>query len=230
MLHHLALLVATVTAPHHLVYTYKVGAAMQASAAHGPAQAAFDKASAGANSALWAPTYDGNNVAGTIAIDVVQPLAPDGSAAFQVTVSGFNGGKPFLCAAYGESGDVVCNADQPLRPETLLLLRVTGPNFYSPSRLDAKKHWHIASSSGRFKETADFTVTKDDGSDLTIAMSRHGTQQQPPIDSTVEGTVVYDDTRQIPTAIHATLSLTLHGGASAGDSANATRVDLQLQR
>lgn len=220
MLHTLAL----------LIYTYKVGAAMQASAAHGPAKAAFDGASAGGNSALWAPTYDANATNGTISIDIVQPSAPDGSGVFRITASGFNSGKPFMCAAYGETGDVVCDADQALRPEMLLLLRVIGPNFYSQNRLDSKQHWHVASSSGPFKESADFAVAKSDGSQLTIAMTRHGIQQQPPVESQVEGTVTYDTAKNIPIALHATLSLTMHGSVSSGDAATGTRVDIELQR
>src|SRR5690348_8042096 len=106
----------------HLVYAYKMGAAMHASVSQGPVHGNFDGASANNNSAIWAPTYDGRDKDDTIAIDVLQALAPDGSAVFNVTATGANGGKTFMCAAYGDTGDVTCNADTPLPPQVLLLL------------------------------------------------------------------------------------------------------------
>lgn len=224
-----AMLIATATPPRHLVYTYKVAPIMHSSVSQGPAKASFDTASAaGGGANMSAPAYDSNASSGTIAIDVVQPRAADGSGVFNVTVSGFNAGKPFMCAAHGDTGEVVCNADQALRPETLLLLRVIGPNFYSTGRVDSKKHWHVTTS-GVVAETADFTVAKNSGAQLTIAMSRHGTQQQPPLESSVEGTVLYDSAEQIPTALHATLAFTMKDTA-AGDAPPGSRIDIELRR
>jgi hypothetical protein len=55
-------------------------------------------------------------------------------------------------------------------------------------------------------------------------------QEHPAIESNVEGTITYDSAQQIPTALHATLSLTMHGGAANADSGTGTRVDIELQR
>ena len=213
----------------HLVYAYKIGAAMHASAAQGPVHGSFDGASQNSNSAMWAPTYDGHDKDGTIAIDVVQPLAPDGSGVFNVTATGVNGGKTFMCAAYGDTGDVTCNADGPLPPQVLLLLRVLGPHFYAVNKLDAKQHWQISSSSMSLKETADFTVTKTTATNVTIAMSRHGVQEHPALEATIDGTIVYDTVRDLPIDVHATLALNTRDAGMGTESPPATRIDVELQ-
>lgn len=222
-----ALLVATAT-PKHLVYTYTIGAAMHGASQFSPARAAFDKSGASVNGVSMTPTYDANGAGGTIVLDVVQPLAPDGSAVFNVTVGNFNGGKPFMCAAYGESGDVVCDANDPVPTQALLLLRVAGPNFYVKNRLDANNHWHVASSGGALTETSDFTVAKANGPLVTIAMQRHGEQRRPvQAQSDVTGTVSYDSAAQVATGVHATMTFTTKD-ASGADIGTSSRIDIEL--
>lgn len=213
----------------HLVYAYKIGAAMHATVSQGPVHGSFDGASANNNSAMWAPTFDGHAKDGTIAIDVLQPLAPDGSGVFNVAATGVNGGKTFMCAAYGDTGDVTCNADGPLPPQVLLLLRVLGPHFYSAQKLDAKQHWHVESSSVTLKETADFTVTNTTKTNVTIAMSRHGVQQHPALETNADGTLVYDTTRQLPTDLHATFVISAPDAGMGTAAPPATSIDVKLQ-
>lgn len=223
----LAALILAVNSPTHLVYTYKDAAAMQSAQSFAPALSSFDKTAGAGNAAMSSKEFDNNAASGTIALDVVQPLSPDGSTVFRVTETGFNSGKPFMCAAYGDTGNVVCDADRPLRPDALLLLRVAGAGFYSPARLDANKHWHIDSPGNNLSESADFTVTKTDGNILTIALKRQGKQQQPPLESTIDGTLLYDTSTQTPKAIHATMSLQPLSGAGAAPV--NSRIDVELQ-
>ncbi len=210
----------------HLVFAFKVAAAMHTSQSFAPALSSFDKAAGSGNAAMSTKSYDNGATSGTITLDVVQALAPDGSTVFKVAETGFNAGKPFMCAAYGETGNVVCDAEAPLRPDTLLLLRVAGAGFYVPGHLDASKHWRIASPGTNLTETADFTVTKSSGTLVTISMHRHGTQQQPPLESSIDGTVVYDTVTQTPRSIDATMILQPKGADAAPAG---TRIDIDLQ-
>lgn len=210
----------------HLVFAFKVAAAMSAGGSFAPALGNVDKSAGSANANMRTGTFDSGAASGTITLDVVQAQAPDGSTVFKVAETGFNADKPFMCAAYGRSGNVVCDANAPLRPDTLILLRVAGADFYSPSRLDTGKHWRITSPGSNLSETADFTLTRTDGSLLTIAMKRRGTQQQPPLDTTIDGTLLYDSATQTPRAIHATMTL---DPKTPGASPASSRIDIELQ-
>ena len=209
----------------HLVFAFKFAAAMHTSENFAPALSSFDKAAGSGNAMMSTKSFDNGATSGTITLDVVQALSPDGSTVFKVAETGFNSGKPFTCAAYGETGNVVCDADGPLRPDTLILLRVAGAGFYSQTRLDAHGHWQIASPGKNLSESADFTVTKTNGALLTISMKRHGTQQQPAIESTIDGTVVYDTAAQVPRSIDATMTLQPQ---TPGAQPASTRIDIHL--
>jgi hypothetical protein len=199
---------------------------MHAGGGFAPALGNVDKAAGSANASMRSRTFDNGATSGTITLDVVQAQAPDGSAVFKVVETGFNAGKPFMCAAYGQTGNVVCNADAPLRPDTLILLRVAGNGFYARSRLDTNKHWRTESPGSNLSEVSDFTVTKTDGALITISMKRRGAQQQPPMDSSIDGTIVYDTAAQIPRSIDVTMTLQQRGAGTAPES---SRIDVELQ-
>ena len=206
------------------VYTIKLSSVMHASAGGlSPRGQSYDR-TIGVNGAAYSPSSQGNAAGETLTLEVVQANAPDGSTVFKITQSGFNAGKPFMCAVYGETGNLACDIDQQLPAEALLLLRTAGGGFYPPARLDADKHWRITSQNSAMSETTDYTVTNANGAIVTLSMNRHSVQTQPPLDSTLTGTVTYDTGKHLPDAIHAVLTL-----APQGAQAVQTRIDIELQ-
>jgi hypothetical protein len=105
------------------------------------------------------------------------------------------------CVVYPTTG-VICDPNATINPEEMALIRFLAPTFVDPSRLDAKQHWKIDSSTPQYTLSSDFTIAKNAGGVMTIDESRVIHQQQPTIETTeVNATIGYDFNKSLPTSV-----------------------------
>lgn len=140
---------------------------------------------------------------GRIKVDVIQAAA-DGGLVVDVTETVDRDVTPpqtIRCAAYGSTGDVICDQNADATDEERTLLTYVGRFFYDPSKVDAGGHWQ---SKPAIKSGVDivnhYTVTKTDGSLLTIAVDRK--EDGLGYMASTTGTIVYDSAMEIPRSIH----------------------------
>ncbi len=142
---------------------------------------------------------------GTIVVDVMQ-VAADGGLVVDVSELARNtrSAKPALCAVYGD-GRALCAAGAKVNAEEMALLRLVGRGFVDPSKFDSHGHWQEIASAPGFKETSDFTVTKDAGGMLSVALQRVAAETGVRgFTSTTTGTIGYDLPMTVPTALKQT--------------------------
>lgn len=149
---------------------------------------------------------------------LVQKATPDGGLVVDLTEMVNRADKPLQtirCAIYGATSDFVCSQDVPVTNEERVLLAYIGRQFFDPTRLDAKNHW---SSTPKIKNSAmditnDYTVTKIDGTTLTIAIDRE--ERNGGFKSSTSGTMVYDGVLDVPDSVK--VAVTAAGTGDQGD-------------
>ena len=95
----------------------------------------------------------------------VQQATADGGLVIDLTEMIDRADKPLQtirCGVYGATGDFVCSQDVPVTTEERVLLAYLGRQFFDPSRLDDRKHWHSEPKVkyGAMEIVNDDTVTK----------------------------------------------------------------------
>ncbi|MDE2481428.1 MAG: hypothetical protein KGN02_04490 [bacterium] len=138
---------------------------------------------------------------GTIRVDVVE-AAQDGGLVVDLTEHRDRAARDLQtirCAVYGRTQAVVCNQNLNPTPEQTVLLQYLGRYFYEPSRVDDKGHWTVKPPITNMTIQNDYTVTKTDGSILTLKVARK--EDGMGLDSTTDGTVVYDAQMSVPDSI-----------------------------
>ena len=147
---------------------------------------------------------DGNGQTdrGSIVVDVLH-LQPDTGLVLSVseTAEGRRSAAPATCVVYGDT-KVACEAGARVNGEELALLRVLGPTFVDPARLDAKNHWRVDDSGRDGSSVADYQIEKTTDGVMAIAELRvvtiPGAQGYT---STANGAISYDVAHAIPTKI-----------------------------
>ncbi len=173
-------------------------------------------------------TTSTNGVSGTITVDVLS-AAQDGGLVVDATEKVDRADRPqqpIRCAVYADPENVIC--DQNLTQtgevtgEITTLLTYLGRGFYDASRLDDKKHWKTDQplNQGTGTVTSNYTVTKDDGGVVTIAVNR--VLHVGPKVSTTNGTLQYDPAVSLPVKAH------LVTDTSSNGDLGGSIVDFQL--
>jgi hypothetical protein len=151
---------------------------------------------------------------GQITVDVIA-ATPDGGLVVNVTQSVDRAARELQtirCALYGPTTDVVCDQNVGSTGEETALLTFFGRGFYDTGRLDTKGHWRTSPRirNGQLTDSEDFTVTKTDGNQVTIAVDQE--QRNGNYRSSATGTVVYDAAMDIPDAVHLVAAATNSAG------------------
>ncbi len=173
-------------------------------------------------------TTSTNGVSGTITLNVVS-VAQDGGLVVDAIEKVDRADRPeqaVRCAVYADPENVIC--DQNLSQtgevtgEITALLTYFGRGFYDASRLDDKKHWQtsVSLNQGTGSATSNYTITKDVGGVLTIAVNR--VLHLGPRVSTTNGTLQYDPAASLPVKAHLVTDT-----SSSGDLGGST-IDFQL--
>lgn len=137
---------------------------------------------------------------GTVRVDVIK-ATPDGGLLVDVTQDIDRELKPLQtlrCAVYGRTQDVVCDQNLGATSSETVLLTYFGRYFYEPSRVDASGRWHTTPTIHDKGVQIDnnFTVTKTNGNQLTIAINR--TEKGGGYEATTQGTLLYDAAMDVP--------------------------------
>lgn len=139
---------------------------------------------------------------GTITVDLLSQQS-DGGVVINVSEQAqkTRSSAAATCVVYPTTG-VICDPNATINPEEMALIRFLAPAFVDPSRLDAKQHWKIESSTPQYSLTSDFTIAKNAGGVMTIDENRIIHQQQPTIETTeVNATIGYDFNKSLPTSV-----------------------------
>jgi len=172
----------------------------------------------GASSTVFENSYSGSSSrTGTITVNVISATG-DGGLVVDVKQEIDRQFKPLQtvrCALYGATTDVVCDQHLWISPETNALLVYFGRQFFEPTRLDDKGHWHVSPEriNSGFKVDNDFTVLKADGKIVTIGVDRE--ERAGGFRSTTTGSVVYDAGLDVPDSVD--LQSEMAGSRSQGD-------------
>jgi hypothetical protein len=169
--------------------------------------------------------YEKGRTSGTIRVDVVRRLADGGLVVSASERSDGHSTAPATCIVYGNT-TVQCDSTKQVTPEEFALLRYLGPGFVNPAQMDAQRHWQLVQKNAGTVSTANYTVTKVAGTQLTIAgttaiVASGGSP------ATITSTIGYDFDRALPTSITETVAQTQDNGLAGRVSASATTV-LQL--
>jgi hypothetical protein len=159
-------------------------------------------------------SFSTNARSGKITVEVQQATA-DGGLVIDLTEMIDRADKPLQtirCGIYGATSDFVCSQDVPVTNEERILLAYLGRQFFDPSRLDDKSHWH---SEPKIKQGAmdienDYTVTKVDGDVLTIAVDRE--ERNGGYKVSTSGTLVYDAALDLPDSVKVAVTAATPGG------------------
>ncbi len=173
-------------------------------------------------------TTSTNGVSGTITVDVMS-AAQDGGLVVDATEKvdrADRAQQAIRCAVYADPENVIC--DQNLTQtgevtgEITALLTYFGRGFYDASRLDGKKHWQTTQplNQGTGSATSNYTVTKDAGGLVTIAVNR--VLHLGPKVSTTNGTLQYNPAASLPVKAH------LVTDTSSNGDLGGSIVDFQL--
>lgn len=119
------------------------------------------------------------------------------------------------CVVWG-TGSLVCDPNATINIEEYSVLRFLGDSFVDPTQLDAKRHWQLSSNSPQYSATSDYTISKIDGSIMTIDEARKLIYRGS-VKSTadVTSTVIYDFDHKMPTSIKEATST--HSGRGGQD-------------
>ena len=164
---------------------------------------------------------------GTITVDVLRQQ-PDKGVVVSIGEQAVQrrSAAPATCVAYADL-TVVCDPNKKINAEELTLLRLLGAGFVDPNDLDASRHWRRAPS-GAGATTADFTITRSAGSVLTIDETRVEKESGArPETSNVNGTIVYDLNRAIPTSIAESTTMRSEQGEQYQTVKSETTLQLQ---
>ena len=164
---------------------------------------------------------------GTITVNVLQ-VAADGGLVVNVSEHARNtrSAKPALCAVYGDGG-ALCAAGAKVNAEEFALLRLVGALAPASSEF-THRHWQEIATGPGFKETSDFTVTKNAGGMLTVALQRvatatgvHG------FTAATTGTIYYNLPLTVPTTLDQTTVTRSQRGMGREDTVT-TQMSLRL--
>ncbi len=165
-------------------------------------------------------TFGTSGRTGTIKMDVIRATG-DGGMVVDVTEHvdrELRDMQTVRCAVYGKSQSVICDQSLSATPEETVLLQYVGRYFY-PESPDGG-HWHVQVPSDNAKIDNDYTVTKNDGKVLTIAVDR--TMKALSSTSHTTGTIRYDAALEIPDYVKTATSL--QRDSNQGD----TNVELRI--
>jgi hypothetical protein len=152
---------------------------------------------------------------GQITVDVLS-VQPDTGLVVQIAEKGVGGARnadPTMCVVYGNT-ELVCDQSKgQLNQEELALLRLLGRNFINPATIDAKNHWHYATSNPQSQETDDFTLGKASGDLVPVTYERVlKVSGGSTYDSTSEGTVSYNEKLSVPVSVREDTSMRQQAG------------------
>jgi hypothetical protein len=166
---------------------------------------------------------------GTVTVDV-NGVQADGGLLVSVSESARQdrSAAPVTCAVYGDTR-VVCEPDKKVNEEEYSLLRFMGRQFFDPSKLDPRQHWHIASDSNGFSMASDFTVSGGTTSAESITeqttVKAGGSQ---PFTTTTDGKIMYNADLTIPISISQD-SFQRQSQGMGMDNLQHTQIELHLQ-
>jgi hypothetical protein len=162
---------------------------------------------------------------GTLKIDVVRREA-DGGLVLSIsekTDAGY--GAPVSCVAYGDT-TFICDPNANAGPEVTALGALLGDGFLDPAKLDDNRHWKVVPQ-GSYGTTADYTIVKNDGSLLDIAVTGNRTAENPNEKASLDGKIEYDPKRGLPTRYELTTAARKLDGAVYVNSSTFTSFTLQ---
>ena len=138
---------------------------------------------------------------GTITVDVTREQ-PDSGLVVSISEQAQTrrSSQPATCVVYSDT-TVICDPNKHINAEEYTLLRFLGGHFVDLNQIDAKQHWHVARE-GPVSTIADYTISKNDAGKLSIdevrVIQEQGARSQT---TTIDSTIGYDFSHQIPTAI-----------------------------
>lgn len=173
------------------------------------------------NQHFIAPSVAGpQSRSGTIAVELVHQESDGGMV---VNVSELPGGAPDTCVVFGDT-TVVCDPAHEVSAEARALLALLGKDFVDPLRIDASRHWRIASQGPN--GSVDYTIVRSAQTLLEIDATGVRTQPGDPSKTTIEAKIEYDAVRSLPVSVYeSTIERSRHG---AIDEAITTHVSLKL--
>jgi hypothetical protein len=158
---------------------------------------------------------------GQIMIDVMS-VQPDTGLVVQVSEKGKSGTRnaaPTTCVVYGNTELICDQSNGQLNQEELALLRLLGRNFISPATIDAKNHWHYATTNPQSQETDDFALGKSDGDLVPVSYQRVlKVTGGSGYDSTSEGTISYNQKLSVPMSVREDTSMRKQAGIGTYDT------------
>jgi hypothetical protein len=184
--------------PRHVVYSFTYGNQTDLEV-HSSGIDAGGNASGGSGMSDYT---GGESDQGTIEVDVLSEQ-PDKGLVVKVSehAQKTRSSPAATCVVYGTTG-VICDPHATINSEEMSLIRLLGPTFVDPNKIDAKQHWQIADTNSAYSLTSDFTISKNVNGVMTIDENRTIKQQQPTIETTeVTTTIGYDLSRTLPTSV-----------------------------
>ncbi|HEY1654677.1 MAG TPA: hypothetical protein VGF86_06165 [Candidatus Tumulicola sp.] len=195
--------VTTVPAARHLVYSFAYGNQQTVSARDAAELDVNNPSGQSIHATSGISTYKGAlGDRGTIVVDVRREQ-PDGGLVVVISEQGeaTRTALPAECVVDGNTA-TICDPNVTVNPEEYTLLRFLGANFVDVNRLDAHRHWSVSQQTGGVDVKADYTIQSENGGILSITESRALTQPGARnVTTGVQTKIRYDLARGIPLAI-----------------------------